>query len=152
MDALNLPTYSFNIKSQSKRKYIFDTIRKKYFLLTPEEWVRQNFIQYLVADKKYPASLISIEKHLKINNLSKRTDIVLYNNIGNPIVIVECKSPKVNIDQNVFDQIARYNLELKVNFLIVTNGLKHYCCKMDHDNSCYSFLKDIPSYDELINC
>ncbi|MFP4024003.1 MAG: type I restriction enzyme HsdR N-terminal domain-containing protein [Thiohalospira sp.] len=146
MERLNLPTYSFNIKLKEQRKYIFDFIRKKYVILTPEEWVRQNFLKYLVEEKKYPASLIAVEKEFKLNTLSKRSDAVVYNRSGQPFLIVECKATTVKIDQKVFDQIARYNMKLNVKFLIVTNGLEHYCCKIDIENQKYYFLKDIPEF------
>ncbi|MDY6800728.1 MAG: type I restriction enzyme HsdR N-terminal domain-containing protein [Bacteroidota bacterium] len=144
MERLNLPTYSFNIKFKEQRKYIFDFIRKKYVLLTPEEWVRQNFLKYLVEEKKYPASLIAVEKEFKLNTLSKRSDAVVYNRLGQPFLIVECKATNVKIDQKVFDQIVRYNMKLNVEYLVVTNGLTHYCCKIDVENQNYYFLKDIP--------
>ncbi|MGE0090216.1 MAG: type I restriction enzyme HsdR N-terminal domain-containing protein [Bacteroidales bacterium] len=146
MESLNLPTYSFNIKLIEQRKYIFDFIRKKYVLLTPEEWVRQNFLKYLVEEKKYPASLISVEMEFKLNNLSKRSDAVVFDRNANPLLILECKATTVKIDQSVFEQIARYNMQLKVNYLIVTNGLKHFCCKIDFENQRYAFLKEIPDY------
>jgi len=114
--------------------------------LTPEEWVRQNFIQFLLQDKKYPKSLVAVEKQLTINNLVKRTDILIFDNKGLPNIIVECKASNVKITQDAFDQIARYNLKLKANYLIVTNGLQHYYCKMDHDKSVYQFLNEIPNY------
>jgi hypothetical protein len=151
MEKLNLPTYSFNIKLIEQRKYIFDFIRKKFVILTPEEWVRQNFLKYLVDEKKYPASLIFVEKEFKLNNLSKRSDAVIYNNKGNPVLIIECKATSVKIDQKVFDQIARYNIQLKVDFLIVTNGLEHFCCKIDYENKKYLFLKEVPEYIYLEN-
>jgi hypothetical protein len=115
-------------------------------VLTPEEWVSQHFISYLLSEKKYPASLIAIEKELKINGLKKRTDILIFNKKGFPNIIVECKAPSVPITQNTFDQIARYNLKLNASFLIVTNGLQHFYCQMDHENQQYVFLKDIPNY------
>src|SRR6056297_910650 len=146
MERLNLPTYSFNIKFKEQRKYIFDFIRKKYVLLTPEEWVRQNFLKYLVEEKKYPASLIAVEKEFKLNRLSKRSDVVVYNSSGHPFLIVECKAISVKIDQKAFDQIARYNMKLQVEFLVVTNGLEHYCCKIDLENQTYCFLKDFPEF------
>ncbi len=146
MKKLNLPSYSFKIKSKENKLYIFDTLRKKNVVLTPEEWVRQNFIQYLVLEKKYPKSLIGIEKQLKINNLIKRTDILIFDNTGKSNIIVECKAPSVKITQVTFDQIARYNLSLNANYLIVTNGLQHYYCKMDHKLKKYNFLSDIPDY------
>lgn len=146
MERLNLPTYSFNIKFKEQRKYIFDFIRKKYVLLTPEEWVRQNFLKYLVEEKKYPASLIVVEKEFKLNTLSKRSDVVVYNRLGQPFLIVECKATNVKMDQKVFDQIARYNMKLNVEYLVVTNGLEHYCCKIDVENRNYIFLKDVPEF------
>jgi hypothetical protein len=151
MEKLNLPTYSFNIKLIEQRKYIFDFIRKKFVILTPEEWVRQNFLKYLVEEKKYPASLIAVEKEFKLNQLSKRCDALIYNREGNPILIVECKAASVKIDQKVFDQIARYNMQLNVDFLVVTNGLEHYCCKIDYEKKEYYFLKDIPEYSQITN-
>lgn len=146
MQQLNLPTYKFRIKSTKNKYVIFDIIRKKYVSLTPEEWVRQHFIHYLIEEKKYPPSLMGIEKKLTINNLTKRTDILIFNSDGYPDVLVECKAPNITITQNSFDQIARYNLELKANFLIVTNGLKHFFCKMDFENEKYVFLENIPDY------
>jgi len=146
MKSLNLPTYSFNIKLIEQRKYIFDFIRKKFVILTPEEWVRQNFLQYLVQEKNYPASLIAVEKELKLNSLSKRTDAVIYNRQGNPVLILEFKAPDVKIDQKVFDQIARYNLKLKVNYLIVSNGMEHYSCQLNYEENSYRFLKEIPAF------
>jgi hypothetical protein len=120
-------------------------------ILTPEEWVRQNFLKYLVEEKKYPASLITVEKEFKLNKLSKRCDALIYNREGNPILIVECKAASVKIDQKVFDQIARYNMQLNVDFLVVTNGLQHFCCKIDYEKQEYYFLKDIPEYDQLLD-
>jgi hypothetical protein len=146
MERLNLPTYSFNIKLKEQRKYIFDFIRKKFVLLTPEEWVRQNFLKFLVEEKKYPASLIAVEKEFKLNTLSKRSDALVYNRSGQPFLIIECKATTVKIDQKVFDQIARYNMKLNVELLVVTNGLEHYCCKIDIENQKYYFLKDIPEF------
>jgi hypothetical protein len=149
MEKLNLPTYSFNIKLIEQRKYIFDFIRKKFVILTPEEWVRQNFLRYLVDEKKYPASLIAVEMEFKLNNLSKRSDAVVYNKFGNPLLIVECKALSVKIDQKVFDQIARYNMKLNVEYLVVTNGIQHFCCKIDYKNNNYSFLKEVPEFNQI---
>lgn len=150
MSTLNLPTYSFKIKTENERKHIFDEIRRKYICLTPEEWVRQNFIKYLIEVKNFPKSLISVEMLVKVNSLSQRSDIVLHDNQANPLVIVECKATSVKIAQTTFDQIARYNLKLKVPYLIVTNGLNHYCCKMNYKEGTYIFLEDIPDYLEII--
>ncbi len=146
MQKLNLPSYSFKLKSNEKHTLIFDNLRKKYFVLTPEEWVRQHYVQFLIKDKNYPVSLIALEKQLIINNRKKRTDIVIFNKEGNPDIIVECKAPHIKISQATFDQIARYNLKLKANYLVLTNGMEHYYCKMDFENETYVFLKDIPNY------
>ena len=122
MQLLNLPAYQYKIKTDGQRKQIFDRIRKKYVALTPEEWVRQHFINFLIEQKKYPESLMMVEMKLKYNRQQKRGDIVIYNNLGKPCVIVECKSPEIKITQDVFDQAARYNMTLKVEYLLVTNG------------------------------
>jgi len=147
MQELNFPSYSFRLKTSENKTLIFDIIRKKYVVLTPEEWVRQHVIKYLLEQKKYPISLISIEKQLKINSLTKRVDIIVFNTDGNPEIIVECKAPNISISQHTFDQIARYNLRLKANHLMVTNGLNHYYCQMDIDKETYLFLRDIPEYE-----
>lgn len=146
MQPLNLPTYKFRIKSNENKFAIFDMIRKKYVVLTPEEWVRQHFIRYLIEEKNYPISLIAVEKKLTINNLTKRTDILVFNTEGTPEIIVECKAPNVKITQDSFDQIARYNLKLNANYLIVSNGLNHFFCKMDVKNERYVFLENIPDF------
>ena len=147
MQKLNLPNYKFKLKSSENKTLIFDNLRKKYFVLTPEEWVRQHFVQYLIDEKKYPVSLIALEKQLTINNRKKRTDILVFNADGNPDIIVECKAPQIKITQATFDQIARYNLKLKAKYLIVTNGLEHFYCKMDFEKETYIFLKEIPTYN-----
>ena len=146
MQRLNLPTYNFKVKNSQNKTLIFDKLRKKYVVLTPEEWVRQHFIHFLIEEKKYPVTLIAIEKQLIINNLKKRADILIFNRNGNPEIIIECKAPSTKISQETFDQIARYNLKLKATFLIVTNGLSHFYCKMDFKNKTYLFLKEIPNY------
>lgn len=146
MQKLNLPSYTFKLKSNENKTLIFDNLRKKYVVLTPEEWVRQHFAQWMIQEKNYPISLIAIEKQLVINNLKKRTDIVVFSSEGHPNIIVECKAPHIKITQDTFDQIARYNLKLNANFLIVTNGLQHFFCKLDKENKTYVFLRDIPEY------
>tara|TARA_B110000046_G_scaffold186042_1_gene231756 strand:+ start:3635 stop:4078 length:444 start_codon:yes stop_codon:yes gene_type:complete len=146
MQKLNLPTYNFKFKSSENKTLIFDKLRKKYMVLTPEEWVRQHFVCFLIEEKKYPVSLIAIEKQLTINNLKKRSDILVFNTDGKPEIIVECKAPSIKITQAAFDQIARYNLKLKAKYLIVTNGLEHFYCKMDFKKETYIFLKMIPDY------
>lgn len=146
MQKLNFPSYTFRLKSNENKTLIFDIIRKKYVVLTPEEWVRQHTIFYLIKEKKYPISLIAVEKQLKINSMIKRTDIVVFNTDGTPEILVECKSPSVVISQDTFDQIARYNSTVKSNYLIVTNGLNHYYCQIDVEKENYVFLNDIPNY------
>jgi len=148
MQQLNLPVYSFKTKEEKGKSYIFDEIRKKYLQLTPEEWVRQHFVKYLIQEKNYPASLIVLEKGLKLNELSKRADVLIYKD-SSPILLVECKAPEVKITQSTFDQIARYNLTFKVPFLIVTNGMSHYCCQIDFENNSYKFLEEIPDFTTL---
>jgi hypothetical protein len=149
MEDLNLPNYSFKLFREGKKTKIFDAIRKKKIVLTPEEWVRQNFIQFLVQEKSFPIGLIAVEKGLKLNGMQKRTDILCYSKVGNPILMVECKAPNIPINQLVFDQISRYNLAFKLPYLIVTNGLKHYCAMINFEKKNFNFLKEIPSYDEL---
>src|SRR5690554_2827060 len=149
MQELNLPTYQFKFKVEDKRTKIFDTIRKRFFVLTPEEWVRQNFIEYLINEKNYLKGLIAIEKGLKLHGLQKRTDILIYSKAGKPLLMVECKAPDVKINQTVFDQIGRYNIHFKLPYLIVTNGIEHYCAMIDFDKKDFSFLSDIPNYDEI---
>ena len=125
---------------------IFDEIRKKFILLTPEEWVRQHVVQFLLQDKKYPKSYINVEKLIKINDLSKRYDVVVFQPNGEIFLLIECKASEVPISQQTFDQIARYNLVLKAKYLMVTNGLNHYFCQMDFENEKYVFLKELPEY------
>jgi hypothetical protein len=146
MQKLNLPTYNFKLKSSENKTLIFDILRKKYMVLTPEEWVRQHFILFLMEQKRYPASLIAIEKQLTINNRKKRTDILVFDSDGKHDIIVECKAPSIKITQDTFDQIARYNLKLNAKYLIVTNGLEHFYCKLDTENKTYIFLKEVPTY------
>jgi type I site-specific restriction endonuclease len=146
---LNLPQYSFRITDKSGKKLIFDGFRRRWVALTPEEWVRQNFARYLTEVKHFPSSLVAIERSLRMNQRDFRTDIVLFARTGNPLVVVECKAPQVKITQTVFDQIARYNLDLRVNYLMVTNGLTHYCCRFDQSQLSYTFLPEIPDFMDL---
>ena len=155
MQKLNLPEYSFRIQKTDKGLQIFDPLRKKFLVLTPEEWVRQNFIQYMVHEKKYPASLIAVETGLKYNRLKKRSDIIVHDRKGNVWLIVECKAPQITISQKIFDQAAIYNVsgKTKAKYLAITNGLKHYCCEMlsinankDDEQKKYKFLKNFPEF------
>jgi len=143
---LNLPEFAIKTKLVKGTTQVFDPVRKKYFKLTPEEWVRQHVINYLSHDKKYPFGLMGIEKTIKYNTLRNRPDIILYNTEGIPNMIVECKAPSVNITQNTFNQIARYNFKLRVRYLLVTNGIKHFCCAMDYDKNRIDFLESVPSF------
>jgi len=146
---LNLPPYPFKLSEQEGVIYVFDELRKKKLVLTPEEWVRQHFIQFLILQKKYPKTLIKLEGGLKLNQLQKRTDILIFNKEGKADVLVECKATTVKIDQKVFDQAARYNMIHQVNYLLVSNGLVHYCCKMDYANQTYTFLEELPAYQGI---
>ena len=146
MHPLNFPEYTFRFKSSENTDHIFDVIRKKFVVLQPEEWVRQHVVNYLNQDKNYPKSLINVEKQLMVNGLKKRYDIIVFHPNGNINLLVECKSPKVTIDQTSFDQIAQYNLRLNADYLMVTNGLNHFYCKMDFKSEKYDFLRDIPDF------
>jgi len=149
MQPLNLPKYSFKIQTKEQKKYIFDAFRKKFVSLTPEEWVRQHFIRYLSEERNYPPSLIAVEMEMQYNKLHFRADAVVYNRQARPVMVVECKAPDVPVRQEHFDQILRYNMQLKVFYLVVTNGLEHYCCRLDPERGKYEFLKSIPDYREI---
>ena len=140
---LDFPNYTFKIKNNGNGDYIFDEIRKKYIKLTKEEWVRQNCVKFLINEKNFSPVLINIEKTIKINKQIKRYDIVVYKPDGGIKLLVECKSPEIKINQKTFDQIAIYNMNLKSELLMVTNGLRHYYCEINYNNKCYTFLKDI---------
>ena len=150
LQPLALPPYPFKINDQNGVLTMFDEIRKKHIIITPEEWVRQHFVQYLVRQKNYPKALIKLEGGLKLHGMAKRTDIVVFNPAGEKILMVECKAPSVNIDQKVFDQIARYNMTHKVNLLAVSNGLQHYYCIIDFNARKYQFIEELPDYQSLI--
>jgi hypothetical protein len=143
---LNFPTYSFRLKNSENNVAIFDEIRKKFILLTPEELVRQHTLHYLIKEKKNPKSCINVEKLIKINTLNKRYDVVVFQPNGKIFLLIECKAPEVAITQQTFDQIARYNLVLKAKYLMLTNGINHYFCQMDFENEKYIFLKELPEY------
>lgn len=149
MQKLNLPIYHLKTREVNDKLEVFDIIRKKYVLLTPEEWVRQQFVNFLINEKNYPASLIAIEKGIKVLKMSKRFDAVVSDQKGYPVALIEFKYPEVNISQKVFEQIATYNMRLKVSHLIVSNGIKHYCCKVDYKKKKFTFLDDIPVYNDL---
>ncbi|MCJ7466009.1 MAG: type I restriction enzyme HsdR N-terminal domain-containing protein [Maribacter sp.] len=146
METLNFPAYSFRLKNSENKTRIFDVIRKKFVVLQPEEWVRQHLVHYLINEKKYPKTLINVEKQLTMNRLNKRYDIVVFKSDGSINILVECKAPQIEITQETFNQIARYNLQLRANYLIVSNGLKHFFCEMDFENEKYVFLEQIPDF------
>ena len=148
MQSLTFPSYHFRLKNSENKPYIFDVIRKKFVRLTPEEWVRQHTLHFLVETHGYPSSLINVEKEIVVGDTKKRYDIVIFNRDGSIFLIVECKSYTVPITQRTFDQVARYNLKLKANYLMVTNGLQHYYCTMDYEEERYQFLKSIPEYTQ----
>ncbi len=149
MLSLNLPIYNTKIATRNGKNVIFDIIRRRYVALTPEEWVRQHFVHFLISYKYYPSSLMANEVLLNLNGMKKRCDTVLYNKDLSPKMIIEYKAPHIEITQKVFTQISNYNLVLKVDYLIVSNGIDHYCCKMDYEKQSYVFLKDIPDYTLL---
>lgn len=149
MISLNLPSYSYKIKELETGKQIFDSIRKKYVKLTPEEWVRQHFIHYLVHYKHYSASLISVEHGMQHSKGRFRSDVLIHNNKAEVIMLVECKAASVKINQEVFDQIVNYNIRYRAPYLSVTNGMKHYCCQVDYTKKSIQYLKEIPDYREL---
>ena len=150
MYELNLPKYGIKIKNDKGHQSIFDVLRRKYVALTPEEWVRQHLVHFLIEHKGYPKALMANEIQLAIGNKKLRCDSVLYDRTLRPRMIIEYKAPTVNITQKVFDQITVYNMLLHVDYLVVSNGIKHYCCQMDYDNQKYLFLEDIPDYQEII--
>ncbi len=149
MQNLNFPAYTFRLKNSENKTSIFDSIRKKFIILTPEEWVRQHTVQFLISEKKYPKSLINVEKKVAVNGMQKRYDVIVFHPNGTINIIVECKAPKIKITQATFDQIARYNLTLNADYLMVTNGLDHYYCQMDFKQERYHFLKEIPNYSTI---
>jgi type I site-specific restriction endonuclease len=147
---LNLPQYSFRIKKQNEKLVIFDSQRKRYVALTPEEWVRQNFIHFLIEEKGYPAAYLAIEKQLNMNGMKKRCDAILYNEHAQPFLIIELKAPNVAISQATFDQVAVYNAKLKVDFFIISNGIEHFCCKVNLETARYEFFPEIPDFNQIV--
>lgn len=151
MQQLNLPVYQFNIKKKGNGFIIFDTLRRRWVTLTPEEWVRQNFVRYLIEEKEFPKELMNNEISITQNGIKRRCDTLVANREGNPLVIIEYKATNITLSQKTFDQIVRYNMVLRARFLIVSNGINHYCCKIDYENNSYAFLNEIPCYNELID-
>ena len=146
---LNLPQYDYKLRRDSDGVKIYDRLRLKYVALTPEEWVRQHFVEYLISEKGYPPTLMANEVGITLNGTRRRCDSIVVDHSGNVVVIVEYKAPSVNVSQTTFDQIVRYNMVLHARYLIVSNGLNHYCCEIDYDNSTYRFIPEIPLYKEL---
>jgi hypothetical protein len=149
LQPLNLPPYPFKITDENGQLTLFDETRKRTIIITPEEWVRQHFVQYLIRQKHYPKTLIKLEGGHRLNGKARRTDIVVFNPDGEKILLVECKAPSVAIDQKVFDQIARYNIVHRIALLAVTNGLQHYYCNIDFKKEQYRFIGDLPDYRTL---
>ncbi|PWJ45041.1 type I restriction enzyme HsdR N-terminal domain-containing protein [Sediminitomix flava] len=145
MKRLNLPHYDYKLQRKDDKVWILDQIRKKYLVLTPEEWVRQHFINFLITEG-YPKSLIGVEGGLKVNQMQKRSDILVYDRKGKPFLLVECKAPEVKLSNKTFEQAAAYNSVLKAPFLIITNGLQHFVCKINFENGSYDFLDGLPQF------
>ncbi len=150
MNRINLPAYDIKLRKTGQRYEIFDFLRRKYVALTPEEWVRQHFTHFLVEQKDYPRGLLANEVELRVGEKKLRCDSILYNKEMRPVMIIEYKAPEIEITQHVFDQITVYNRLLHVDYLVVSNGLQHFCCRMDYENGEYSFLQNIPHYTELV--
>ena len=146
MQQLNLPDYNFRIIAKRGKKYILDRIRRRYVMLTPEEWVRQNFIEYMITEKNYPESLMAVEKQISMNGKIFRFDLLVYLRTGQPLLVAEFKAPNVKITQEAFDQVVRYNMTLKVKLVIVSNGLQHFACEIDYQSNDYRYLNEVPQY------
>ncbi len=146
MTALQFPPYEFRLKNSENKTYIYDIIRKKFVVLQPEEWVRQHWIHHMIYSKGYPKSHINVEKKVTLNSINKRYDMVVFNSDGSIKILVECKAPEVQINQDTFDQIARYNLKMQAEYLIVSNGINHYFCSLNYREEMYEFIVDIPDF------
>ena len=149
MNRLNLPSFEIKLSGTPEKPKIFDILRRKYVTLTPEEWVRQHFVHYLIEHKGYPMALLANEVELRVGEKKLRCDTLLYSKALQPQMIIEYKAPTIQLQQKTFDQISAYNLLLKVDYLIISNGLQHYCCKMDYEHQKYLFLQDVPDYENL---
>jgi predicted type IV restriction endonuclease len=147
MNRLNLPAFDYKIKKEGGKHYILDLVRRKYVVITPEEWVRQHFLNYLMADLKYPKALFRVESGLKFNQMQKRSDILIHNRQGKPWMLIECKSPDIKLTQKAFNQIAVYNMTLGAEYLAVTNGMVHFCCRAKTTDAEAGFLKDFPAFE-----
>ena len=151
MEQLNLPPYEYELRNQAGRRVILDPIRKRFVPLTPEEWVRQHFIQYLIRNQSVPQALIAVEVAIPMQDRHYRADIVAYDRQIEPVLVVECKRPSVKLGQDVFNQIGHYNVALRVPYLVVTNGIQHYCCMIDRTHHNHRFLDEIPTYQTMIS-
>ena len=149
MQELNLPKTELKIITKDGKPHVFDVLRRKYVALTPEEWVRQQFVHFLIGQKGYPAECMQNEISITLNGTKKRCDTVVYGGNAQPTMIVEYKSPQVEITQQVFEQVSRYNIKLRVKWLIVSNGLQHYCCQIDYESGTYQFVEDIPTFEDI---
>lgn len=146
---LNLPQYDVKTRLHKGQHQVYDTIRKKYVALTPEEWVRQHFVNYLIVHRGYPAGLINIEFPVTVNGMLQRADIVAYGRSGEPLLVVECKAPVVRLDTEAFSQAARYNLTLKADYLVVTNGIKHYCSRVNLQSKEFKSIPEVPHFRQI---
>ncbi len=151
MAPLNLPVASLSIRQRGDKTLVFDRFRKRFVILTPEEWVRQHFLWWLCEEKGYPEGRISVEASLRYNNMARRADAIIFGGSGDPLMIIECKSATVRITQDVFDQVARYNAPFGVSYLVVTNGLVHYCCWRNGREEQWYFLKEVPPYADILD-
>jgi hypothetical protein len=151
VESLNLPTYEFHTADRDGTRVIYDSVRKTYVRLTPEEWVRQHFVQYLLQDLNVPGGLVAVEAAFRYQGQPRRADAIVYDRQGDPLLVVECKAPRVSINQDAFDQCAQYNLVLEAPYLAVTNGQTHYACAINLDTRSYTFLDDLPPYDDLLS-
>jgi hypothetical protein len=149
MQALQFPSFEYKIKAEKDQHFIFDEVRKKWLVLTPEEWVRQHLIHFLIQFKHFPRSLMQLEKQIKLNDTKKRFDLLVYNNRLQPLLLVECKAPNVALSQLVLDQILRYNLEIEAQIILITNGLLHLVYAYNSSTNAYTILQDIPDYKSI---
>lgn len=150
MEQLNFERYPIHLKNKENKRYIFDIVRKKDIILTPEEWVRQHCVHFLIREKNYPLSLINVEKQISLFGKTKRYDIVVFSRSGDVHILIECKAPSIEINQATFDQIAQYNLTMNSNYLMVTNGLQHIYCQINAENNGYQYLRELPNYNSTL--
>ena len=149
MNRINLPTFAIKFRETDGKRQIFDFLRRRYVTLTPEEWVRQHFVHFLVEHLGYPQGLLANEVELRVGDKKLRCDTLLYNKEMQPRMIIEYKAPDVELTQRVFEQISAYNSLLQADYLVISNGIEHYCCRRSQEEGGYSFLKEIPLYREL---